>query len=88
MERTDNITWPESHIGQEIQLPCHCEEHYYSEQNASRACSVRNDSLGGQWTAVNYSRCTCDLDTRNITTLLRSVLLVCITAHDGYFNTR
>lgn len=79
MERIGNIIWPKSHIGQVIQLPCPCEEHFYSGQNASRACSVGNDSLGGQWMAVNYSHC--DLDTRDIATLLCSAALVCITAH-------
>jgi hypothetical protein len=77
MERIDNIIWLKSHIGQVIQHPCPFEEFFHSGQNASRACDVGNYSLNGQWMAVNYSQC--GLDTNEITTLLYSVALVCVT---------
>ena len=73
-EMVDDIVWPESDIGQVVQLSCPCEGVFYSGQNTSRAC-VGNSSQGGQWMAVNYSQC--DLVTSEMTILLCSIALVC-----------
>ena len=56
MDTVDNMVWPESSIGQVIQVPCPCEDILQSGEMASRTCGG-TFSLGGQWMDVDYSQC-------------------------------
>ena len=69
-DRVDDILWPELAIGQEIQLPCPCEDVLQSGQMASRACGGAY-SQGGQWENINYNRC--DSVTNEVTNRLCSL---------------
>ena len=71
-ERVDDILWPELAIGQDVQLPCPCEDVLQSGQMASRACGGTY-TQGGQWEDVNYNQC--DSVTKEVTNRLCSLAM-------------
>lgn len=71
-DRVDDILWPELAIGQDVQLPCPCEDVLQSGQMASRACGGTY-TQGGQWEDVNYNQC--DSVTKEVTNRLCSLAM-------------
>lgn len=72
-EILEGVAWPESNIGQVVQLPCPCDDLLQSGNKTSRTCGGTY-SHGGQWLDVDYSQCGAVVN--QVTNILCSIAMV------------